>query len=80
MMGDNFYKENKMNYLGMVGLEQTSVSSLGSDHLIPPATKGQGLVAVLFGTLLNLCHISSPNLPTGSFFVLIFSLQALPYS
>lgn len=62
VMGDSFYKENKMNYLGMVGLEQTSVSSLGSeDHLIPSATKGQGLVAVLFGTLLNLCHISSPN-------------------
>lgn len=55
-MGDNFYKENKMNYIGMVGLEQTSVSAL-----IPSAAKGQGLAAVLFGTLLNLCHISSHN-------------------
>lgn len=43
VMGDNFYKENKMNNLGMVGLEQSSESSLGSeDHLIPPATPGPG--------------------------------------
>lgn len=44
-MGDNFYKENKMNNLGMVGLEQTSVSSRGQKVILSPA-------AVLFGTLL----------------------------
>lgn len=75
-MGDNFYKENKMNNLGMVGLEQTSVSSLGSeDHLIPPATKGQGLVAVLFGTLL----IYVTSLPPISLQV-VFCFKLLPPS